>query len=87
MRQDPVLGPTIRRPVKVLGVQDYGEDGATLRAFVETVPGRQWRVGRELEARIRRSLAARGMAVAYPGVMRPGAARPAEPTDHSDSAA
>ena len=87
MRQDPVLGPTIRRPVKVLGVQDYAEDGATLRAFVETVPGRQWRVGRELEARIRRSLAARGMAVAYPGVMRSAAARSAEPTDHPDSAA
>jgi small conductance mechanosensitive channel len=66
MLADPVLGPAIRRPVKVLGVEEYTADGARLRAYVETVPGRQWRVGQELEARIRRSLSTRGLAVPYP---------------------
>jgi len=53
LRSDPVFGPDIRSDVEVLGVDAFGADRMDIKLTVETRPGRQWVVGRELRRRIK----------------------------------
>ncbi len=52
LRADPAWTQTIVDGPRVLGVQDYGRSGPTLRVQVRTSPLRQDEVGRELRRRI-----------------------------------
>jgi len=52
LRADPAWTQTIVDGPRVLGVQDYGRSGPTLRVQVRTAPLRQDEVGRELRRRI-----------------------------------
>ena len=52
LRADPVWSQAIVDGPRVLGVQDYGRSGATLRVQVRTMPLRQDEVARELRRRI-----------------------------------
>ena len=52
LRADPAWSQTIVDGPRVLGVQDYGRSGPTLRVQVRTAPLRQDEVARELRRRI-----------------------------------
>jgi small-conductance mechanosensitive channel len=52
LRSDPAWSQTIVDGPRVLGVQDYGRSGPTLRVQVRTTPLRQDEVARELRRRI-----------------------------------
>jgi moderate conductance mechanosensitive channel len=52
LRADPAWSQTIVDGPRVLGVQDYGRPGPTLRVQVRTAPLRQDEVARELRRRI-----------------------------------
>src|ERR1700744_3622870 len=52
LRADPAWSQTIVDGPRVLGVQDYGRPGPTLRVQVRTTPLRQDEVARELRRRI-----------------------------------
>jgi moderate conductance mechanosensitive channel len=52
LRADPAWSQAIVDGPRVLGVQDYGRSGATLRVQVKTTPLRQDEVARELRRRI-----------------------------------
>ena len=52
LRADPAWAQTIVDGPRVLGVQDYGRSGPTLRVQVRTAPLRQDEVARELRRRI-----------------------------------
>jgi small conductance mechanosensitive channel len=52
LRSDPAWSQTIVDGPRVLGVQDYGRSGPTLRVRVRTTPLRQDEVARELRRRI-----------------------------------
>jgi moderate conductance mechanosensitive channel len=52
LRADPAWSQTIIDGPRVLGVQDYGRSGPTLRVQVRTAPMRQDEVARELRRRI-----------------------------------
>jgi small-conductance mechanosensitive channel len=52
LRADPAWSQTIVDGPRVLGVQDYGRSGPTLRVQVRTTPLRQDEVARELRRRI-----------------------------------
>jgi small conductance mechanosensitive channel len=53
MRAEPPYAEEMLGPLNVLGVEDLGTSEATLKAQVDTLPGRQWDVGRELRRRIK----------------------------------
>jgi len=53
LRSDPVFGPDILGDIEVLGVDEFGADRMDIKLTVETRPGRQWVVGRELRRRIK----------------------------------
>lgn len=53
-------------PLNVLGVDDYTESAVNLRMYLQTLPGRQWDVGREYRRRLKVALDAEGMPMRYP---------------------
>ena len=53
LRSDPAFGPDILGDIEVLGVDEFGADRMDIKLTVETRPGRQWVVGRELRRRIK----------------------------------
>jgi small-conductance mechanosensitive channel len=53
LRSDPAYGPDILGDIEVLGVDAFGADRMDIKLTVETRPGRQWVVGRELRRRIK----------------------------------
>lgn len=53
LRSDPAYGPDIRGDIEVLGVDAFGADRMDIKLTVETRPGRQWAVERELRRRIK----------------------------------
>jgi moderate conductance mechanosensitive channel len=72
MRQDAEFGSMILEEVEVLGVDNQGPTGATIRIRLKTVPLRQWDVARELRKRLRKEVGFEGIDIpivqALPGV-------------------
>lgn len=64
MRMDDPYRKLMTRPLKVLGVDDISAEAVTVTAYVETLPGEQWTVGRELRRRIAAGLAEEGLGLA-----------------------
>ncbi|MGI9539545.1 MAG: mechanosensitive ion channel family protein, partial [Miltoncostaeaceae bacterium] len=66
MRQDPRFAGSMEGPVTVLGVDDYGEFSIDIKAYVQTTPGEQWRIGRELRERLKAALDEAGIEIPFP---------------------
>lgn len=66
MRRDPAYSASFLKPLEVLGVEDYGPSEVILRMYVETMPGKQWDVGRELRRRVLVALDEAGISLPYP---------------------
>jgi small conductance mechanosensitive channel len=74
LRLDPTFRDLITGPIEVLGVDRYGESSVDVKAYIETVPGEHWRVGRELRGRLKLALDAAGIDIPFPHreiIMRP----------------
>jgi small-conductance mechanosensitive channel len=63
LRSDAEFGPDIRGDVEVLGVDAFGVDRMDVKLTVDTRPGRQWAVGRELRRRIKLALDSQGISI------------------------
>ncbi len=61
MRMDEPYRSLITRPFRVLGVENFGSGGVEVSCYVETRPGEQWVVGRELRRRLAAAFAAEGI--------------------------
>ena len=61
MRMDEPYRALITRPFRVLGVDSYGTSGVEVAFYVETLPGEQWVVGRELRRRLAKAFAEEGL--------------------------
>jgi small conductance mechanosensitive channel len=66
LRADPGFAPDILGPLNVLGLDAFGEQRLDVKAYIETKPGRQWTVGRELRRRIKLALDREGIPLAPP---------------------
>jgi small conductance mechanosensitive channel len=53
---DPEIGPSVLEEPEVWGVEGFGTMGITIRLVVKTRPSDQWKVLRELRARIKAAL-------------------------------
>jgi small conductance mechanosensitive channel len=61
---DPLLGPLLLDSPSVVGVENIEVDTLHLRIVARTLPGKQFKVGRELRARVALALQAAGVNVA-----------------------
>lgn len=64
LQQDKELGPLILEPLEVLGVDRFTEQGVVLRSRLKIVANQQWKVGRELNRRIKKALESNGIVIA-----------------------
>jgi small conductance mechanosensitive channel len=77
MQKDPSYAGKIISPIQVLGVEAYGSSSVTLRAYIDTIAGEQWNVGRELRRRLKQAYTDERISSPYPRqvmVTRPGPA-------------
>jgi len=56
----------ILEPLKILGVERFGESQLVIRVVVKTVPLKQWDVGRELRKRIKNRFDEKGIQIPFP---------------------
>lgn len=66
MRAEDEFRDEILGPLEVLGVDNYGESSIDVKLYVETQPGEQWRIGRELRKRIKKAYDRAGVSIPYP---------------------
>lgn len=64
--QEPPWASEILEEPELWGVEDLGVDGVTVRLVVKTRPLSQWKVARELRARIKKAFDAAGIEIATP---------------------
>jgi small-conductance mechanosensitive channel len=64
-RDEPWSGDILAEP-EVWGVEAFGADALVIRLVVKTKPSSQWKVGRELRARIKRAFDAEGIEIPFP---------------------
>lgn len=56
MRADPAFAEDIIEPQEVLGLDQFTDSAVIIKARTTTKPIRQWRVGREFNLRLKKSL-------------------------------
>jgi moderate conductance mechanosensitive channel len=66
LQKDPAYTGKILGPIQVLGVEAYGSSSVTLRAYIDTIAGEQWNVGRELRRRLKRAYTDERISSPYP---------------------
>lgn len=82
LRQDPDFAPDILEPLEILGVDKFADSAVIVRCRITTKPIQQWRVGREMNRRIKKTFDARGIEIPFPhhtvywGAAKDGSAPP-----------
>ena len=66
MRVDPRYAGSMTAPATVLGVDEYADSSVNVRMYLQTVPGRQWEIGREFRRRMKGALEDAGIGIPYP---------------------
>lgn len=72
LAQDPVMGPNILQPLKMQGVQQFGEYGMDIRTKMMTKPGEQFVIRRKANALIKKAFDENGIHFALPRVQISG---------------
>ncbi|WP_165505522.1 mechanosensitive ion channel family protein [Rhizobium leguminosarum] len=68
LQADPELGPMFIQPLKMKGVEEFGDYGIVLSFAMTTVPGMQTYIRRKAYAKIREAFQANGIEFATPSV-------------------
>lgn len=66
LRQDKDFKELIMEPMKMMGVEDFGESQVTIRMFFTTQPLKQWDVSREFRRRVKRAFDEHGIEFPFP---------------------
>jgi small conductance mechanosensitive channel len=66
MTTDPAWRDKIPESPEVLGVEDIGNAGITIRVWIKTLPLQQWQVAREFRRRLKHALDDQGIAIGLP---------------------
>ena len=74
---DPELGRHFLEPLKMQGVEAFGDFAIQIRMKMKTLPGEQFVIRRKALAMIKKAFDANGIKFAYPTVQIAGGADPA----------
>ena len=69
LRNDPIFGPLMLAPIDIWGMDRVEAGLAVLKARLQTLPGKQFGVGREFNSRLKREILAAGIEVGNPNKM------------------
>jgi small conductance mechanosensitive channel len=68
LRQDADFASDILEPLEILGVDKFADSAVIIKCRITTKPIQQWRVGREMNRRIKKTFDARGIEIPFPHV-------------------
>jgi moderate conductance mechanosensitive channel len=66
LMEDPAFKTDILAPLEVLGVDNFGSSGVTIRIRFKTLPIKQWSVAREFRRRIKKAFDASRIEIPFP---------------------
>lgn len=66
LRADPLYAEDVLEPLEMLGVDRFDDSAVIIRCRLKTVPSKQWRVGREMNRRIKKTFDAKGIEIPFP---------------------
>jgi moderate conductance mechanosensitive channel len=66
LRRDSRFADDILEPLEMLGVDQFKDSAVIIKCRIKTEPHKQWRVGREMNRRIRNTFDAKGIEIPFP---------------------
>lgn len=66
LQADPSFGPDILEPLDMLGVDQFADSAVIIKCRIKTKPMEQWRIGREMNRRIKKTFDAKGIEMPFP---------------------
>lgn len=64
--RDPRFAHDILEPLEMLGVDQFADSAVIIKCRIKTKPIQQWRVGREMNRRIKKTFDAKGIEIPFP---------------------
>ncbi len=68
MRNDPAFKDDILEPIEVMGLDQFANSSIVVRTRTTTLPGKQWRIGREFNRRIKKKFDELNIEIPFPHV-------------------
>lgn len=66
LREDPVFNTDILEPLDMLGVDQFADSAVIIKCRIKTNPTQQWRIGREMNRRVKSTFDAKGIEIPFP---------------------
>ena len=66
LRRDSRFADDMLEPMEMLGVDQFKDAAVMIKCRIKTEPHKQWRVGREMNRRIRNTFKAKGIEIPFP---------------------
>lgn len=66
LREDPAFNTDILEPLDMLGVDQFTDSAVIIKCRIKTNPMQQWRIGREMNRRIKNTFDAKGIEMPFP---------------------
>ena len=66
LREDPAFNADILEPLDMLGVDQFANSAVIIKCRIKTNPMQQWRIGREMNRRIKNTFDAKGIEIPFP---------------------
>jgi len=66
LRLDPDFAEDILEPLEMLGVDRFADSAVIIKSRIKTKPIQQWRIGREMNRRIKNTFDAKGIEMPFP---------------------
>lgn len=63
---DPTFSGDILEPLEMLGVDQFADSAVIIKCRIKTEPIKQWRIGREMNRRIKKTFDAKGIEIPFP---------------------
>lgn len=66
LRRDPKFNADILEPLEMMGVDQFADSAVIIKCRIKTKPIQQWRIGREMNRRIKKTFDAKGIEIPFP---------------------
>jgi moderate conductance mechanosensitive channel len=66
LQADPAFGTDVLAPLEMLGVDQFADSAVIIKCRIKTEPIKQWRIGREMNRRIKKTFDAKGIEIPFP---------------------
>ncbi|MFC2150451.1 mechanosensitive ion channel family protein [Calditrichota bacterium] len=66
LQADQAFGPDILEPMEILGLDKFGDSALIVRARLKTIPGKQWKTGREYNRRLKMKFDEKNIEIPFP---------------------